>query len=357
MLVAGAGRALPEVLGHGASGVHERAADGFHVRAEDRLAILARPLVRASWSFARSLEARHDVAREQLVALQRLLAVRPFVGAEEHAAEAAIAQPPQVLDAAHHGLHGADERRAHLHALGQRVVRAAGRAAECFLEIRDGLVPLGALDLTQRFFIVLGHVDVDDELPVLPVHRLAVPSRRLLTDLPLVGRASGPPGIPAPSDSTPRPCRPAAITPDGVITLATAIGKWGSVYGVRCSRAWRISNQSVLSVTGSAPSRSSMIASSASSIRGRWVTGSIPIMYASDTSAPGPQPSMARPRVMWSSWTKRWATRKGWWYGRLVTPEPSMMCFVRSAAAAMKISGDAISSQPAEWCSPIQTSS
>ena len=30
---------------------------------------------------------------------------------------------------------------------------------------------------------------------------------------------------------------------------------------------------------------------------------------------------------------------------------------VRSAAAAMKISGEAISSQPAEWCSPIHASS
>ena len=41
-----------------------------------------------------------------------------------------------------------------------------------------------------------------------------------------------------------------------------------------------------------------LIASSASSMRGRCVTGSMPIMYASDTSAPGPQPSIVRPRVM-----------------------------------------------------------
>src|SRR5436305_1111968 len=34
-----------------------------------------------------------------------------------------------------------------------------------------------------------------------------------------------------------------------------------------------------------------MIASSASSMRGRCVTGSMPIMYASDTSAPGPPPN------------------------------------------------------------------
>ena len=84
--------------------------------------------------------------------------------------------------------------------------------------------------------------------------------------------------MPAPSDSTPRPCRPAATTPDGVITLATAIGKQGSVYGARCRRAWRSSNQSVFMVTGSSQRSSAMMASSDSSIRGRWFTGSSPIM-------------------------------------------------------------------------------
>jgi hypothetical protein len=33
-----------------------------------------------------------------------------------------------------------------------------------------------------------------------------------------------------------------------------------------------------------------------------------------------------------------------------VTPVPSLMCLVRSAAAAMKISGEAMISVPAEWC-------
>jgi hypothetical protein len=33
------------------------------------------------------------------------------------------------------------------------------------------------------------------------------------------------------------------------------------------------------------------------------------------------------------------------------------MCLVRLAAAAMKTSGDAMISVPAEWCSPIQASS
>lgn len=36
---------------------------------------------------------------------------------------------------------------------------------------------------------------------------------------------------------------------------------------------------------------------------------------------------------------------------------PKRMCLVRSAAAAMKISGEAMISVPALWCSPIQASS
>ena len=100
--------------------------------------------------------------------------------------------------------------------------------------------------------------------------------------------------------------------PNGVIVLATAISKCGSVYGARCSRASRISNQSVFIVTGSSHFSSRMIASIASSMRGRCVLGSMPSMYASDVSAPGPQPIIARPRVMWSSCTKRCATMNGW---------------------------------------------
>lgn len=77
----------------------------------------------------------------------------------------------------------------------------------------------------------------------------------------------------------------------------------------------------------------------------------------SEGSEPAPTPSWKRPRVMWSSCTAREATMNGWWYGRLVTPVPSLMCRVRSAAAAMNSSGEAIVPQPAEWCSPTQNSS
>ena len=53
----------------------------------------------------------------------------------------------------------------------------------------------------------------------------------------------------------------------------------------------------------------------------------------------------------------RFATISGWWYGSEITPVPSLMCFVRSAAMPMKISGEAMISQPALWCSPIHASS
>ena len=53
----------------------------------------------------------------------------------------------------------------------------------------------------------------------------------------------------------------------------------------------------------------------------------------------------------------RWATLNGWWYGRLVTPVPSRIWWLCWAAAARNISGDAIVSQPEEWCSPHQNSS
>src|SRR5207245_2082822 len=138
--------------------------------------VVARPLVGSSGRLDRALEARHDVAREELVGPQGLLPRRPLVSAEEQAAEAAAALALQVLDALHDG-----------------VDRAEGRGA----------------------------------------------ARR---------------------------------------DLGPGIGKCGSVYGARGRRAWRSSNQSVFIVTGSSQRRSCMIASSASSMRGRCVTGSMPSM-------------------------------------------------------------------------------
>ena len=74
----------------------------------------------------------------------------------------------------------------------------------------------------------------------------------------------------------------------------------------------------------------------------RCLAGSMPIMNASEGSAPGPTPSITRPRVRWSSSTMRSASMNGWWYGSDDTPVPRRMCVVRSAAAAMKTSGEAM---------------
>ena len=46
----------------------------------------------------------------------------------------------------------------------------------------------------------------------------------------------------------------------------------------------------------------------------------MPIFSASWTSAPGPTPNIARPRVMWSSCTMRSASMNGLWYGSETTP-------------------------------------
>ena len=100
---------------------------------------------------------------------------------------------------------------------------------------------------------------------------------------------------PAPSDRTPTPWVPAQTIPAGEVVLATAIGSdpfTGSIW----RRASWSSNQSDACDTTSPASRRT-ITPSASSIRGRWVTGSMPIITASEIRAPGPTPSIARPFV------------------------------------------------------------
>ena len=59
-------------------------------------------------------------------------------------------------------------------------------------------------------------------------------------------------------------------------------------------------------------------------MRGRCSSAGIPSMCASDVSCPGPQPSIARPRVRWSSSTMRSASIKGLWYGSELTPRAEL---------------------------------
>ena len=114
-----------------------------------------------------------------------------------------------------------------------------------------------------------------------------------------------------PSEMMPMPYLPASVMPDGLICEATANGI-SSCSGRSCSAASFRVNQSLFAVTRS-PLNRRRITPIASSWRSRWVIGSMPSVWASDGSAPGPEPKIARPPVMWSSCTMRCATLKGWW--------------------------------------------
>src|SRR5262245_25155820 len=74
-----------ELVGDLAADVGEGLLHRGHGRAEDGLAVLACPAVRAHDGVERALEARHDVAREELIRAHGLLTGRPFVGAEQDA--------------------------------------------------------------------------------------------------------------------------------------------------------------------------------------------------------------------------------------------------------------------------------
>src|SRR5205807_9990504 len=106
----------------------------------------------------RALEARHDVARKQLVGAQRALAIGPLMGTEQHAAETAVGIAEQALDALGYRLGRADQGGALLDALAQRVVGAAGWTTERVLEIGHRLAALAGMNLAQRLLVVVRHV-------------------------------------------------------------------------------------------------------------------------------------------------------------------------------------------------------
>ena len=76
----------------------------------------------------------------------------------------------------------------------------------------------------------------------------------------------------------PSPCLAAASAPDGVVEVATEIGKRGAEYGARCSRASFRVNQSVFMVTGASQASRATMAASASSMRRRCWSAGMPIM-------------------------------------------------------------------------------
>ena len=126
------------------------------------------------------------------------------------------------------------------------------------------------------------------------------------------GSACMPAVVVEPIDSTPVLCLPASVMPDGLIRDATAnsISSWS---GSSCSLASRSVNQSLSWSKRSPPANRRLMTPIASSCRSRSSIGSTPNVWASDGSAPGPEPKMTRPRLWWSSCTMRCATMKGWW--------------------------------------------
>jgi hypothetical protein len=114
-----------------------------------------------------------------------------------------------------------------------------------------------------------------------------------------------------PIEMIPIPCFPANVMPDGLICEATANGI-SCCNGRSCNAASCKLNQSLFAVTRS-PLNSRRMTPIASSWRSRCTIGSMPSVWASDANAPGPEPKIARPPVIQSSWTIRCATLNGWW--------------------------------------------
>src|SRR6266542_1130134 len=124
--VGGARGARHEFLGNGLAGVREGLANRRHVGTKDGFPLVPAPLIGSGHGVERALEPRHHIAREELVALERLFPTRPLVGAEEQSAEAPAREVCQPLDTLAHGVGRAHERGAGGHALADRIVRPPG---------------------------------------------------------------------------------------------------------------------------------------------------------------------------------------------------------------------------------------
>ena len=102
------------VVGHVLPGIDEGLAQRIHARPEDAAAVLRTPFAAGRRHGQRVLEMRHDPTGEQLEAAHGVLAVGPFMRAEQHAAGAALGVFQQPLDALDDGLGAAHQRGAGL---------------------------------------------------------------------------------------------------------------------------------------------------------------------------------------------------------------------------------------------------
>ena len=234
------------------------------------LPILLAPLVRAHQRVKRALEARHHVASEQFVAAPGLLAVRPVVRAEQEAAEAAVAVFEQPLDALDDGLRGADQRTAILLRRRQRIVVAAGRAAERIVEIIDRFEAARPFATSRSAcssssatctFITTRQSRRFMVLPCLAAVSSAMRHCRGIASSRPAGRRRA-------KECQAHAC-PRKSAPPASACWRARSGNAGHCTVSGASRASRIWNQSVFIVTGSSHFSSAMMASSDSSIRRR----------------------------------------------------------------------------------------
>src|SRR5262249_12359810 len=118
---------------------------------------------------------------------------------------AAFRELDETLDTLDHGVWRAHEGGAGLDTVPDGIVRAAGRPAQCLLEVRHGFVALPRVYLTQGELVVIGHVAVDDEPPLAAIHVGAVLGRRLLADAPVLRAGLGPAWQPRPQGENAEP--------------------------------------------------------------------------------------------------------------------------------------------------------
>jgi hypothetical protein len=174
---------------------------------------------------------------------------------------------------------------------------------------------------------------------------------------PLLASFCGPPGRPAPSEIRPEPVPAAAIAPDGVVEEATEIGNRGWLQGAKWRRASRSSNQSVFIVTGPSQASSATMAARLSSIRRRWSFASMPIMVGVAHQRAGPAAQHDPPARHVVELHEALRHEEGMVIGQARHAAAQADVAGASGAAPIITSGEAMVSQPAEWCSPIQASS
>ncbi len=280
---------------------------------------LRRPRLGVERGLGLALEERHHVLGDQLVGAVRRDGVGPLVGQQEHGAEALATGRPASASAPPRPrpCRSAPMPEVLTKSIISRTLLALDRHLReggDLLEVAEPLLD-AVLDVAVGLLARLGDVHEPDEAPLRAVDRGAEGLRALLHHVPVVGQrvearrgqrgadrqqahavAAGQPRAGRRGDGGDR---------DVQVRL-----------GVRAQVQPRV-DELVRSASRPSPARrrvsSRMMTSKLSSSSSRVSVGLRPIMAESVGSDPGPTPSIARPRVRWSSRTMRSATQSGLW--------------------------------------------